>query len=244
VNISLLPKNTKGIIKHKKEMPKLEKKGCLLMKRLKRIVLKIPIDPRYKEIFDLLENYETLQIHRYDENVIYVTQKMQFKSANSHPKDLVGKFGIEFNEVLTENKQKKEYICFTKHHWYKELHLFFKNPEILIEPPIIMKEDSIIIRFISHGKNIDAIIEQQKKTFNDNFKILSITSVHPNKDNLSLLLTERQKEIAYYVVERGYYEIPRKTNSEFLANHFGISKSALCEHLRKIEKTIFLSIFK
>lgn len=214
------------------------------MKRLKRIVLKIPIDPRYQEFLNLLEKYETLQIHRYDENVIYVTQKMRFKSANSHPKDLVGKFGIEFNEVLTENKQKKEYICFTKHHWHKELHLFFKNTEILLEPPIVMEEDSIIVRFISHGKNIDFIIEQQKKNFNDNFKILSITSVHPNKDNLQLLLTERQKEIVYYAVEKGYYEIPRKIGSEFMANHFDISKSALHEHLRKIEKTIFLSIFK
>ena len=214
------------------------------MKMLKRIVLKIPIDPRYQEIFELLEKYETLQIHRYDQNYIYVTQKMRFKSANSHPKDLVGKFGIEFNEVLDENKQKKEYICFTKHYWYEELQLFFANPEILIEPPIIMEEGSIIIRFISHGKNIEAIIEHQKKTFKDNFKILSITSVHPNKDNLELLLTERQKEIAYYAVENGYYEIPRKTNSEYIANHFSISKSALCEHLRKIEKTIFLSIFK
>ena len=214
------------------------------MKMLKRIVLKIPIDPRYQEIFELLEKYETLQIHRYDQNYIYVTQKMRFKSANSHPKDLVGKFGIEFNEVLDENKQKKEYICFTKHLWYEELQLFFANPEILIEPPIIMEEGSIIIRFISHGKNIAAIIEQQKKTFKDNFKILSITSVHPNKDNLELLLTKRQKEIAYYAVENGYYEIPRKTNSEYIANHFSISKSALCEHLRKIEKTIFLSIFK
>lgn len=214
------------------------------MKRLKKIVLKIPIDPRYQEIFDLLEKYETLQIHRYDENIIYVTQKMQFKSANSHPKDLVGKFGIEFNEVLFENKQKKEYICFTKHHWHKDLQIFFKNTEILIESPIVLEEDSIIIKFISHGKNIDAIIEHQKKTFNDNFKILSITSVHPNKDNLQLLLTERQKGIAYYAVNNGYYEIPRKIDSEHMANHFGISKSALHEHLRKIEKTIFLSIFK
>ena len=214
------------------------------MKILKRIVLKLPIDPRYKEFFNLVEKYETLQIHRYDENCIYVTQKIQFKNANSHPKDLEGKYGIEFNEILAENKQKNEYICFTKHHWHEDLHLFFKNPEILIEPPIIMKEGSIIIRFISYGKNIDTIIEQHKIIFKDHFKILSITRVHPNTNNLHLILTERQKEIAYYAVEKGYYEIPRKINSGVMANHFGISKSALCEHLRKIEKTIFLSIFK
>ncbi|MBY8981505.1 MAG: helix-turn-helix domain-containing protein [Candidatus Lokiarchaeota archaeon] len=47
----------------------------------------------------------------------------------------------------------------------------------------------------------------------------------------------------YYAVENGYYEIPHKIDSEFITNLFGISKSALYEHLRKIEKTIFLSIF-
>ena len=53
-----------------------------------------------------------------------------------------------------------------------------------------------------------------------------------------------QKEIIFYAVRHGYYDIPRKISSRELANKFNISESALYEHLRKIEKTIFNSIFK
>lgn len=214
------------------------------MKKLKKIVFKLPLDPNYRNFLTMLRRYELIQIYRLDENYIFATQKFTFKEAQMHPKNLKGSYGIEFIEILAEDKQKNEYICFVKHRWPKELHLFFSNPEIMIEPPIIMEDNCIIITFISHGKHIDEIIEKHKNTYDNHFKILSITSVHPNKDNLHHLLTERQKEIAYYAVEKGYYEIPRKIDTGSLANHFGISKSALCEHLRKVERTIFFSIFK
>jgi len=214
------------------------------MKKLKKIVLKIPINPSYQDFFDLLTKYELLQIHRFDDIHIYATQRFKFKNKDFNPKNLQNKFGIEFIEILAKDTQKNEFICLVKHRWYEELRNFFKDSEILIEPPIIMEDDSLIITYITPGANIDSIIDLQKNIYGDNYKILSINSVQPNRSNLNLLLTERQKEIIYYSVEHGYYDIPRKTNSETIANHFGISKSAFCEHLRKIERTIFFSIFK
>ena len=214
------------------------------MKKLKKIVFKIPLDPRYRDFLNLLVKYELLQIHRLDENHIFVTQKLRFKDPQMSPKDLEGRFGIEFIEILGEDKQKNEFVCFAKHRWYEELHTFFKNKDIMIEPPIIMEDNSLIGNYITYGNHIDAILDQLKKTFGSDFKILSISSVPPNKSNLNLLLTERQKEIIYYAVEKGYYDIPRSIDSGTIANHFGISKSALCEHLRKIEKAIFQSLFK
>ncbi|TFF87257.1 MAG: hypothetical protein EU549_05055 [Promethearchaeota archaeon] len=214
------------------------------MKRLKRIVLKIPFDPRYQDFLNLLTKYEVLQIHRLDEELIYVTQKLRFKNNEITPKDFEGKFGIEFIEILTKDEKKNEYICFAKHRWNKELQSFFSHSEIIIQPPIIMEDNSLIITFISNNKTIDIILNQNEILFESNFKILSISSVLPNEENLNLILTERQKEIIYYAVEKGYYEIPRKIDSNTLANHFEISKSAFCEHIRKIERTIFNSIFK
>jgi len=214
------------------------------MKILKKIVLKIPINQRYQDFFDMLIKYELLQIHRLDENFIYATQMLRFRNQNFNPKDLKGKLGIEFIEILVEDKPTNEIICFIKHRWNEEMHSFFTNSEIMIEPPIIMEGSSLIMTFISHGINVDTILDSMKQNYGNTFEILSINSVHPNNNNLKLLLTERQKEIIYYSVENGYYDIPRKIISNSIADHFGISKSAFCEHLRKIEKSIFLSIFK
>ncbi|MGM0470564.1 MAG: helix-turn-helix domain-containing protein [Promethearchaeati archaeon] len=40
------------------------------------------------------------------------------------------------------------------------------------------------------------------------------------------------------------FEIPRRINTKKIAKHFKISRSALYDHLRKIERTIYHSIFK
>lgn len=212
------------------------------MKRLKKITLKLPLDPRYKEILDLLDKFEVTQVHRYTEDYIVATIKIRFKDPNMGPKDL--KEINELTEVIVEDTQKNEYICITKHLWHPDIQLFYKNPEILIEPPLIMENESLIVSYICESSYVDYIIETLEKLYNDNFKILSITLIHPNKDQLPYLLTERQKEIAYFAVENGYYEIPRKISIAELAKHFEVSTTALAEHLRKVEKIVFNITFK
>lgn len=214
------------------------------MKKLKKIVLKIPLDQRYEEFFNKVIRYELLQIHRLTEEFIFATQLFKFKDPKFHPKDLLGINGIEFIEILAEDSIKREYICFVKHRWPDELKNFFKDPDIIMDVPIIMEQESLIISFITDSNNIDKIIDEQKKHYVDQFKIISINTVYPNIDNLFLILTKRQKEIILYAVDKGYYDIPRKISTKDLAKKFNISQSALSEHLRKIERTMFHSIFK
>ncbi|MBN1801832.1 MAG: helix-turn-helix domain-containing protein [Candidatus Lokiarchaeota archaeon] len=45
----------------------------------------------------------------------------------------------------------------------------------------------------------------------------------------------RKKEIIYYAAQHGYFELPHKIDSEAIAENFKISKSAINEHLRKID---------
>lgn len=48
-------------------------------------------------------------------------------------------------------------------------------------------------------------------------------------------LTERQRDVLVAAVEAGYYEVPRRTTHEQLAERVGLSKSTVGEHLRKVE---------
>ncbi len=214
------------------------------MKRLKKLVYKAPLPDEYKELFDLLDGYELVQVHRLSENMMYGTNKLKFKDPNFHPKELEGQFGIDYIEVIAEDKNKKEYVCIIKHQWVDEMKQLFSNLNILIEPPLIKEGNQLITSMIADVDTIDQLIEDQVNRYGNDFKILNISTIVPDAKHLSLLLTERQKEIIYYAVENGYFEIPRKINSSDLAEHFGISQSAITEHIRKIEKTIFNSIFK
>jgi len=214
------------------------------MKQLKKIVLKIPLDPRAKEFFDLLEKYELLQIHRQDEDQIFATQKVKFKDPKMNPKMLEGKnYGIPYIEVIKEDRGNNEFIFFSKHNWIKETKQFLDRLDLIIDPPIILEQDRLLVSIITESKNVDEFINVLDNYYNGKLEILSISNIHPNYENLFLKLTNRQKEIVYYAIQHGYFEIPRRINSKKIANHFKISRSALYEHLRKIERIIYNTIF-
>lgn len=58
-------------------------------------------------------------------------------------------------------------------------------------------------------------------------------------DDAESLLSERQAEVASAALRAGYFEWPRETDAETLAEALGISHTTLLEHLRKAERTIF-----
>lgn len=213
------------------------------MTKLIKFGLKMPVSPRSRDLGDLCKKLEILQIHRLSESFFYATTKFIFRTNDIQPKDLIGVGPIRMNEIINQNDAKNEFICFTRFDLSKERQNIFKNPNVMITPPIILEENFFRITFISFANNVDFIIEEHGKQFSDQLRILNITPIQTDKKNLSFLLTEKQKSIMYYAIENGYYEIPRKIYTTAIANHFKISRSAVCEHLRKIERTTFQSLF-
>lgn len=216
------------------------------MKKLKKVSVQIPLDIRYMDFFQKIEKFQVLQIHRLDKDVIITTQLVKFKDPTFSPNQLVGTNGIEFIEVLTEDKIKNEYICFSKHRWPEELRRLFEDSELVMNAPINIdvENNSISVSFISDQDKIEKIYDELDR-IGDNYKILNVsTKLPPNIENIFMLLTDRQREIIFYAVEHGYYEIPRKINTNDLAEKFKMSQSAISEHLRKIERIVFSSIFK
>lgn len=214
------------------------------MKQLKKIVLKVPLDSQSRKFFDLLEKYELLQIHRQDDDQIFATQKVKFKDPKMDPKMLEGKhYGMSYIEVIKEDRGNNEFIFFSKHKWVKQTKEFLNKLDLIIDPPIILDKDRLLVSIITDSKNIDKFVESLDSFYNTKLEILSISDIQPNYENLFLKLTDRQKEIVYYAIQHGYFEIPRRINSKKIANHFKISRSALYEHLRKIERIIYHTIF-
>lgn len=52
------------------------------------------------------------------------------------------------------------------------------------------------------------------------------------------LLTDRQQELLLTAVDRGYYDVPRRSTLTEVAEHVGIAKSTCSETLQRVERTV------
>lgn len=57
-------------------------------------------------------------------------------------------------------------------------------------------------------------------------------------------VTDRQREVVFEALSRGYYDWPRQLTSEQLADELEISRATLHEHLRKAERTLLSSVLR
>ncbi|MDG7022622.1 MAG: helix-turn-helix domain-containing protein [Nitrososphaerota archaeon] len=69
-------------------------------------------------------------------------------------------------------------------------------------------------------------------------RVLSLTdeTLDPNSPMTSL--TEKQRRILMAAYKSGYYDVPRRADSERLAEALDLDKSTVVEHLRKAEKRL------
>jgi hypothetical protein len=119
---------------------------------------------------------------------------------------------------------------------YKELDL-----DLIWSKPSIISENRITVSCIGAQQSLLKFIDLVK---NNVGKIANMTfrnAVYQNQNILSVL-TEKQKDIILTAQKFGYYEYPRKINSEGLAKKVNISRATLVEHLRKAEGRIITEI--
>ena len=216
------------------------------MTKLKKIVLRIPLYPTYYEYYDLFERHEIIQIHRQDEEHIFVTQRVKFKDPKMNPKMLEGeRYRMPYVEIIEENREKGEYVFFCTNKLIKETReLYDKLKDLILDPPMILDNDRLLVNIIIENKSVEEFFKAMDSLFDEESEILSISDLRLNYEDLFLKLTDRQKEIIYYAVYKGYFEIPRRIKAEKIALRFNITKSGFYDHLRKIDRTIYHSIFK
>ena len=62
------------------------------------------------------------------------------------------------------------------------------------------------------------------------------------KHDILSVLTEKQRDILITAHENGYYDYPKKINSEKLSEKVKVSKATLVQHLRKAEGRLLSEI--
>ncbi|PNX50036.1 MAG: hypothetical protein BV456_08045 [Thermoplasmata archaeon M8B2D] len=210
---------------------------------------KLTIDLKIKEEFlemlnfllDKTESIELIELIKLDfEQGI----KMGIAALNMKEGYTIDDIDIpDYMDNVTVLKQEgNRYIIFAKVKFFKKVATLAQkfNIDVIWDTPSIFKKDKIILSVIGGEKDL--------KRFLDVIKILGVVQSASfkkaafNEQSIISCLTQKQKEILIAAKKNGYYNYPRKINSEKLSKKIGLSKPTVVQHLRKAEVRIISNI--
>ena len=119
----------------------------------------------------------------------------------------------------------------------------FGIEEIFYETPAYLEGNRLVFSILGEKKALSSFLTSFKKIVGD-LIVLQIQDYTYNDEGILSELTDRQKEILIKAKQLGFYEIPRKITTLELAEEFGISKTAILEHLRKAEGKIMMRVIQ
>ncbi|HHD15425.1 MAG TPA: helix-turn-helix domain-containing protein [Euryarchaeota archaeon] len=117
----------------------------------------------------------------------------------------------------------------------KKLSGMFKlfDLDVIYDTPFRADRDMIIFSAIGENEPLNRLIKLVK--FLGEVEKVSFTNPAFNEHEILKALTDRQRETIIEAKKKGYYEYPRKINTQELSEELGISKATTVEHLRKAE---------
>lgn len=149
----------------------------------------------------------------------------------------------EFMEMLTVlKKEGNRYIVLSKVKFYKRLIGIAKkfDIDIIWDTPSIFTKEKMIMSVTGSEENLKKFLKVIKNL--GEVKSISFKKATFDEQTILSCLTEKQKEILIAAKKNGYYNYPRKINSQQLSNKIGLSKPTVVQHLRKAEIRIVSNI--
>jgi len=195
--------------------------------------------------FDIIESFNLLEMLKLDleKGIKVVLIKIEMKQGHTI-NDMKLPEGSEIISIL--DKKDNTYTCLIKGqapfdllNKYKTLKKEF-DLDIKWDTPTKMSKEKIVMSAIGDPKELEKFVNAVK-IFGDINK-LSFQKVNIDERGMLQCLTDKQREILLAAKKNGYYEYPRKINSEKLAERVGISKTTTIEHLRKAESRLISNL--
>ena len=149
----------------------------------------------------------------------------------------------EYMEMLTVLRQEgNRYIILSKVKFLKRFSHIAKefNIDIIWDIPSIFTKEKMTLSVTGTEENLKKTLDLMKNLG----EVISISFKKAtfNEQSILSVLTEKQKEILIAAKKNGYYNYPRKINSQELSNKIGLSKPTVVQHLRKAEVRIVSNI--
>ena len=204
----------------------------------------------FSDLFQDLEFIEILNAFQYDQNHFFALQRIRFKP--NIIKDLDKYIKIKFKPQSFQllNQTRNEIICIMNQ---KKTSGFF--PIVDSGPwaflfPIHVSQEVLLINIISQNEYINKLFDVIN-SFTEKYKIIGMTDLDKIDEVDQTIwrsaipfpkFTKRQQEVASFAAKKGFFKIPKKIRATQIADHFGISESAV-NRLLKSARNLAMEYF-
>ena len=185
-----------------------------------------------------VKSLELLHFLKFDTTEIAAVGRVSFQEADSKVEDLIGIDNTIHVELLEEEEGGGWMILIR---WRpKRSSLFSSHIETgggYIVGPFEFRNRRLKITFVGNQKQTLELIRRIEE-HGLSCKVVSAMNAKFSPVSPLVYLTERQRSILTSAFELGYYDIPRRLDSDQLAEHLNITNSTVVEHIRKAERRI------
>lgn len=191
-----------------------------------------------RPVYDLIESAKVLEIIRFD---LRKGEKMgisELTIREGHTideiTDIIPSYRPDLFQVLKQDGNR--YTVLSKVTAPEEYRHMLKDYDLDLAfvPPIIKSMDRVVVSVIGEEGQLKRFLQLIKRDLGEVINISLTKALFKEHDILSVL-TDKQREIIVQAKKHGYYEYPRRINTEKLAKKLGIGRATLVEHLRKAE---------
>jgi predicted DNA binding protein len=214
---------------------------------MRKLTIEVEPNERAKEgseqIFKDILSYEILEMLKvdYEQGLcvdlieVHLKEDVSIEDVKS-----IGK--MEIMNILKSEGDK--HTCLIKYFEDEESMDIFKefDLDLIASSPTIISQEKFTISYIGDNESLTKLVELIK-AHAGNITNMTFKKAAYQKHDIISVLTAKQKEVLIAANQNGYYDYPRKINSEQLSKKVNISKATLVQHLRKAEGRLMANIF-
>lgn len=181
-----------------------------------------------------IEFFEILHVLKQDEHEMAMIARIRLKSKQSKVKQIFGHELLEA-QLLERDKDGTDTYYFRGREQRSpdDLDSILNFGGFMTEPFSVL-DGKATITFLGSATEVRNILREIEK-LKLPYKILSLTDAKFSPDSPLSYLTDKQRRVIVSAFNSGYYNVPRKINSEELANKLNIRAQTLVMHRRRAE---------
>ncbi len=194
------------------------------------------------DMFIELEQLEILNAYQYDQNNFFSLQRIRFRPNRVAFVDKILRENLkaEYYEMLHQHGD--EILCIMKQRCIAGFFPNFGMGPWAILFPISVEEKNIHVNLLSEEQYLSHIYEMIPK-YVDSYQVVGISNVNNAQEIGQTGLfqmpfpsfTAKQRDIATYAAQHGYFESPKQITAKAIADKFQVTESAVNMHLKNAE---------